>query len=63
MWVLMYFFLLNELEKKIRCEAFLSIVSNELNKFSNKGAPMPDSYDTKIALNSRFSHHNINICH
>ena len=38
--------LLNELGKKIRCEALLSILSvfpNELNKFNNTGARMQDS--------------------
>ena len=38
--------LLNELGKKIRCEAFPSILwvfSNEFNKFNNTGAWMHDS--------------------
>ena len=38
--------LLNELGKKIRCKAVLSILSgfpNELNKFSNTGARMQNS--------------------
>ena len=35
--------LLNKLEKKIRCEAFLSGFPNEFNKFSNTGARMQDS--------------------
>ena len=38
--------LLNDCEKKIRCEALPSILSvfpNELNKFNNTGARMQDS--------------------
>ena len=38
--------LLNEIGKKIRCEAFSSILSvfpNEFNKFNNTGARMQDS--------------------
>ena len=38
--------LLNELRKKIRCEALSSILSvfpNEFNKFSNTGTRMQDS--------------------
>ena len=37
--------LLNELGKKIRCEAFpstLSVFPNEFNKFNNTGARMQD---------------------
>ena len=50
--------LLNEVGKKIRCEALptiLSVFPNEFNKFNNTGAQMQDSiyhmtYDTKIAF-------------
>ena len=34
--------LINELGKKIRCEAFLLVFPNEFNKFSNTGARMQD---------------------
>ena len=48
--------LLNELGKKIRCEALPSILSvfpNEFNKFNNTGAQMQDSI-CHMALNSHF---------
>ena len=48
--------LLNELGKKIRCEAFpsmLSVFLNEFNKFNNTGARMQDSID-HMTLKSHF---------
>ena len=48
--------LLNELGKKIRCEALLSILSvfpNEFNKFNNAGARMQDSF-YHMTLKSHF---------
>ena len=48
--------LLNELGKKIRCEAVPSIISvfpNEFNKFSNTGARMQNSI-YHMALKSHF---------
>ena len=48
--------LLNELGKKIRCEALprvLSIFPNECNKFNNTGARMQDSI-YHMTLNSHF---------
>ena len=46
--------LLNELGKKIRCEALPSILSvfpNKFNKFNNTGARMQDPiYHTKITF-------------
>ena len=47
---------LNELGKKLRCEAvpnILSVFSNELNKFNNTGARMQDSI-YHMTLNSHF---------
>ena len=52
--VLLY--LLNELGKKIRCEALPSILSvfpNEFNKFNNIGARMQDSI-YRMTLKSHF---------
>ena len=52
--VLLY--LLNELGKKIRCEALPSILSvfpNEFNKFNNTGARMQDSI-CHMTLKSHF---------
>ena len=52
--------LLNELRKKIICEALPSILSiffNEFNKFNNTGSTNAKfylSYDTKIAFISKF---------
>ena len=49
--------LLNELRKKIRCEAVPSILSvfpNEFNKYNNTGARMQDSI-YHITLKSHFS--------
>ena len=48
--------LLNELGKKIKCEAVPSILSvfpNEFNKFNNTGARMQDS-DYHMPLKSHF---------
>ena len=48
--------LLNELGKKIRCEALLSILSvfpNEFNKFNSTGAQMHDSI-YQMTLKSHF---------
>ena len=48
--------LLNELGKKIRCEAVPSILSvfpNEFNKFNNTGARMQDSI-YRMTLKSHF---------
>ena len=48
--------LLNELGKKIRCEAVSSILSvfpNEFDKFNNTGARMQDSVN-HMALKSHF---------
>ena len=48
--------LLNELGKKIRCEAVSSILPvfpNEFNKFSNTGARMQDSVN-HLTLKSHF---------
>ena len=62
--------LLNELGKKIKCEALpsiLSVSSNEFNKFNNTGARMLDSiyhmtlkshFISKVCTKtSRFRHH------
>ena len=48
--------LLNELGKKIRCEALLSILSvfsNEFNKLNNTGAQLQDSF-YHMTLKSHF---------
>ena len=48
--------LLNELGKKIRCEAmpsFLSVFRNEFNKFNNTGARLQDSI-SHVTLKSDF---------
>ena len=45
--------LLNELGKKIRCEALPTIFPNDFNKFSYTGARMQDSV-YHITLNSHF---------